>query len=261
MSTKKLKIYTSPKGEGFSKLKTSSPVNIEDIEVDKKIESVFELIDKLPRDLQEEVFTKLSSLNPSNASNRNLPLLNNEFADIYSRTRRLSKIKSTPQNSPKSLSKQVDSVVSIIGDLPLKKINQYSPVKDTLRNKFAHNRIPKNIVYEASDMFMSDTLEKCREEYDGTDKQFESKKKEWIEMWNFFASKSEVDYGDVNKYDLLKSDQTKIKRFKTKIKAFDHGKDMDKVENYLKLNGNSTYAEYIKSVRELPLSAKAIIGL
>lgn len=94
MSSRKLKIYNSPKGQGPSKLKTSSPISIEDIEVDKKIESVFELIDKLPNDLQRKLFTDIRSLNVSNASNRNLQLLNNEFAETYSYTRKLSKIKS-----------------------------------------------------------------------------------------------------------------------------------------------------------------------
>ena len=102
MSSKKLKIYDSPKGQGFSKLKSSSPISIEDIEVDKKIESVFELIDKLPTDLQSKLYSDILSLNPSNASNKNLPLISNEFAETYSYTRRLSKIKSKSKllNSP-----------------------------------------------------------------------------------------------------------------------------------------------------------------
>jgi hypothetical protein len=259
MSTRKLKIYNSPICQGFSKLKTSPPISIEDIEVDKKIESVFELIDKLPTDLQSKLYSDIISLNPSNASNRNLPLISNEFAETYSYTRRLSKIKS--KSPEKNLSKQITYVSAVIGDLPLKKINQYSPVKETLKNIFAFNRFPNDVLNEATNMFTWDTLEKCREEYGGTDKKFESKKKEWIEMWDFYASNPEVDLGEPIKYDRLKSDQTKIKKFKKEIKAFDHGKDMDKVENYLKLNENSTYGEYIKSVRELPLSAKAIIGL
>ena len=73
MSGKKLKSYTSPK----SPRSPRSPISIEDIEVDKKIETVFELIDKLPPDMQKEVFNKLLSYNPSNSSARNLPLINN----------------------------------------------------------------------------------------------------------------------------------------------------------------------------------------
>lgn len=54
-----------------------------------KIETVFELIDELPQDMQREVFTKLMSFNPSNSNSKNLPLINKQFADYYSRTRRL----------------------------------------------------------------------------------------------------------------------------------------------------------------------------
>ena len=265
MSSRKLKIYNSPKGQGPSKLKTSSPISIEDIEVDKKIESVFELIDKLPNDLQRKLFTDISSLNPSNASNRNLPLLNNEFAETYSYTRRLSKIKSkSPEKSPvKNLSKQITSVSAILGDLKLKKIQEYLPVKNELDKIFSSKHLPNDLYDEAADNFMFDTLEEVKEQYNLTDKQFETKKQEYNEMWNFLASnlEYEYDFGEVTKYDRLKSDQKKIKKFMKEIKEFDHGKDMDKVENYLKLNENSTYAEYIKSVKELPISAKAVVGI
>ena len=86
-------------------------------------------------------------------------------------------------------------------------------------------------------------------------------------MWNFLASSLEYDFNELNnngkiiRYDRLKSNQKKIKKFMKKIKAFDHAKDMDKVVNYLKLNENSTYGEYVKSVKELPISAKAVIGI
>lgn len=272
MSSRKLKIYNSPKGQGPSKLKSSSPIRIEDIEVDKKIESVFELIDKLPNDLQRKLFTDIRSLNVSNASNRNLPLLNNEFAETYSYTRKLSKIKSkSPEKSPvKNLSKQITSVSAVIGDLKLKKIQEYSPVKKELDKIFSSKHLPNDLYEEASDNFdnfLFDTLEQVKEQYNLTDKQFETKKQEYNEMWNFLASNLEYDFGEVNtrgkiaKYDRLKSNQTKIKKCMKEVKEFDHAKDMDKVENYLKLNENSTYAEYVKSVKELPISAKAVVGI
>lgn len=127
--------------------------------------------------------------------------------------------------------------------------------------------MPNDLYDEAADNFMFDTLEEVKEQYNLTDKQFETKKQEYNEMWNFLASNLEYDFGEVNssgkitKYDRLKSNQKKIKKFMKEIKEFDHGKDMDKVENYLKLNENSTYAEYTKSVKELPISAKAVVGI
>jgi len=270
MSPKTLKIYEGP----FSKSKSSksSPVNIEDIEVDKKIESVFELIDKLPNDLQRKLFTDILSLNVSNASNRNLPLLNNEFAETYSYTRKLSKIKSKSpplkKESPiKNLSKQIASVSAVIGDLKLKKIKEYSPVKNELDKMFSLYHLPDDVFEDVSESFMFDTLEQVEEQYNLTDKEFETKKQEYNEMWNFLASNPEYNFNELNsngkitKYDRLKSNQKKIKKFMKEIKEFDHGKDMDKVKNYLQLNENSTYGEYVKSVKELPISAKAIVGI
>ena len=61
---------------------------------EKQIENVFELIDKLNPDMQKEVFSKLLSYNPSNTNSRKLSLVNNQFADVYSYTRKLTKIKS-----------------------------------------------------------------------------------------------------------------------------------------------------------------------
>ena len=59
-----------------SKSKTSaksSPnaLNFKNLSIkdEKKIENVFELIDELPPDMKEEVFTKLMSFNPSNSKN------------------------------------------------------------------------------------------------------------------------------------------------------------------------------------------------
>ena len=265
MSSRKLKSYTSPK----SPAKSPSPVSLKDISLkeEKQIENVFELIDKLNPDMQYEVFNKLLSYNPSNA--KNLSKVSKQFAETYSYTRRLSKIKSkSPEKSPvKNLSKQITSVSAVIGDLKLKKIQEYLPVKNELDKIFSSKHLPNNLYDEAADNFMFDTLEEVKEQYNLTDKQFETKKQEYNEMWNFLASNLEYDFGEVNssgkitKYDRLKSNQTKIKKFMKEIKEFDHGKDMDKVENYLKLNENSTYAEYTKTVKELPISAKAVVGI
>ena len=190
MSNKKLKTYSSPK----SSRSPRSPISIEDIQVEKKIETVFELIDKLNPDMKNEVFSKLMSYKPSNASNKNLLLLNNEFADTYSITRKLSKIKSeSPNQIPiNSLSKKIDSVVATIGDLKLKTLDKYSPVKAELTNIFSEDRIKHNNV----DFFYEPhTLEGAKQTYEAitNKKDFERIKKEFEEVWDFQNSKLEME--------------------------------------------------------------------
>jgi len=266
MSPKTLKIYEEP----LSKSKSSkrSPISIEDIKVDKKIESVFELIDKLNPDMQNEVFSKLMSYKPTNASNKILPLINNQFADTYSITRQLNKIKSkSPKQIPiNSLSKKIDSVVATIGDLKLKTLDKYSPVKDQIYQIFHWQNIKLN--EEDDDMFAYDTLAEAKETYEfhthnNNDKEFENKKKEFIESWNF--QNSDIDYRmlGMSQFDRLGFIQTKIKEHRKYIELYDPEnakKDKPNIDSFLKLNKNNTYAEYIKAIRDLPLSAKVIVG-
>ena len=127
-SGKKLKSYTSLKSSAMSSTKSRSPISVKNIEVEKKIETVFELIDKLPQDIKEEVFSKLMSFNSSNSNSKNLPLINKQFADYYSRTRKLSRIQPPENLTIKKLPKITEKIVDAIGDLKFEKILKYSPV-------------------------------------------------------------------------------------------------------------------------------------
>ena len=183
----------------------NSPISVEDInfkvedinlEENKKIENVFELIDKLPRDMQNEVFNKLTSYKPSNSNK--LSALNNNFAENYSYVRRLSKIKSSSKIPIKNLSKQIDNVSAIIGDLELKNINKYLPVKDKINKLFSYKVLPDDYV-DTADIFALDTLAECKAEYIKTGKKdFESRKQDMIEAWNF--EHSVLSYSQTNEF-------------------------------------------------------------
>lgn len=259
----KLKTYTSPKSSS-----PRSPISIEDIEVEKKIETVFELIDKLNPDMQKEVFNKLLSYNPSNANSRKLSLINNEFANTYSITRQLSKIKSkSPKKLPiKSLSKRINTVVATIGDLKIKTLEKYSPVKDQIYEIFHWENIQLND--EDDDMFAYDTLAEAKETYefhthDNNDKEFEKKKQEFIESWNFQNSDGDYRMLGMSQFDRLGFIQNKIKEHRKYIQDYDPEnakKDKPNIDAFLKINKNNTYAEYIQAIRDLPFSAKVIVG-
>ena len=156
-----------------------------------KIETVFELIDELPQDMQREVFTKLMSFNPSNS--KNLPLINKQFADYYSRTRRLSKI--SPKNlTIEKLPEITDKVVNVIGDLKIEKLLKYQPVVEELDN------VVKNSNYrnlydkdEFSYLTAYETLAEAKRHYEDDDENddeyvkpnFNKITKDYNDIWNF----------------------------------------------------------------------------
>ena len=153
------KKYSASTSSSSKKSTTTSP----------EVKTLLEAVVELPPDMQEELIEKLMSYNRSNASARNLPLINHKFADIYSYQRNLSKIKSAQkplfknlpesiipavstsyidlffkenlhQFSTKNLSKEIKNVVSIIGDIKLDKISKNSPVKNELDKIFKNKR-------------------------------------------------------------------------------------------------------------------------
>lgn len=262
MSGRKLKIHSQNSTKSSAKSSTrSSPINFEDLNLneEKKIENVFELIDKLNPDMQREVFSKLMSFNPSNANSRKLSLVNNQFADVYSYTRKLTKIKSKSPTKTipiKSLSKQIDRVVATVGDLKIKTLEKYSPVKDQIYQIFHWENIQLND--EDDDMFAYDTLAEAKETYefhthDNNDKEFEKKKQEFIESWNF--QNSDGDYSFHRK-------KKEFDEFRWQIENYDKNITKDekkKIDAYIKASDNITYAEYIKLTRELPIGAKVKI--
>lgn len=239
----------------------NSAISLENVKVknaqdEEKIKSVFDLIDKLPKDMQEVVFKKLSSYKPSNSNK--LSLVSKEFRNIYSYRHRLSNIHSaTPKLMSTNVRKQTDKVISTIGDLKLKTINEYTPIKDELSNIFTVD----NIEDEAKELFMGfNTIEQAKQKYI---KDFDDKKRDFVESWNFDNSKLDSKIGKTT-IDTLKFIQDKIKLHKSEILKFDKenaDRDLQNIDSFLKLTKNNTYAEYIEKLRNLPFGAKVIVGL
>ena len=265
----------------------------------KETESVFELIDNLPKDLKGEVFQRLLSYKASNSNK--LSEVSREFADIYSYSRRLHAIKTANEKASasassrastktsassrssassrarssssatlKNLLKTTDTVVKTVGDLPLKKIRKYTPVKDEIDQIFEWHNVDMDPIEDISYSLQNETLEEAKENYEEefNKKDFEAKKNEWVEYWNFvnsnihrarFPGESKDTYPDnlsfmqkklaANMEDMINWDKENAV------------KNKEKIDKFLKLNDNITYEEYVKSIRGLPFAAKTCIGL
>ena len=268
MSSRKLKIHSSnsTKSSAKSSAKSStrsSPINFEDINLneEKKIENVFELIDKLNPDMQREVFSKLLSYNPSNANSRKLSLVNNQFADVYSRTRRLSKINSPKNLTIEKLPEITNKVFNVIGDLQIKKILKYYPVVQELNNILEKSNY-KNLYDKEGVAYLLNckTLAKAKKHYEiNTNKtDFNKIKKDYNDIWNFKHIDPYYSY-----LGRIISFQSKIKKSRKLISKYDPenvNADNQKIDSFLKMNpANTTYAEYIKAVQDLPLSVKILL--
>jgi hypothetical protein len=237
----------SNKSKTSSSVKSSpNALNFKDLSIkdEKQIENVFEFIDKLPRDLQEEVFTKLLSFNPSNASNRNLTKVSKQFADVYLLSRRLSKIDSPEKSTIKQLSKITDKVIDTIGHLTIKKIRKYEPVVQELYN--IYDRDTQIYDRDFARILRENNLADARQKYEEltNKKDFDKKVKDLDEHFNYIFSEPDFwfDHNHKRIFDMDYNTNT-TKDEKKKIEAF------------LKANDNITYAEYIKLTRELPIRA------
>ena len=228
-----------------------------------KIETVFELIDELPQDMQREVFTKLMSFNPSNY--KNLPLINKKFADYYSRTRRLSKI--SPKNlTIEKLPEITDKVVNVIGDLKIEKLLKYQPVVEELDN------VVKNSNYrnlydkdEFSYLTAYETLAEAKRHYEDDDENddeyvkpnFNKITKDYNDIWNFQNIILYDNYPERIKYF-----QSRIKGQRNRISKYDPKNvdaDNKKIDSFLKIDPeNITYAKCVKALQNLPLSVKTL---
>ena len=234
--------------------KSSSPnaLNFKDLSIkdEKKIENVFELIDKLNPDMQREVFSKLLSYNPSNASNRNLPKVSKQFADVYLPSRRLSKIQPPEKPTIEQLSKITDKVIDTIGHLKIKKIIKSEPVVEELTNIFDNN-FDNLYDEEFSDLLNQNKFADARRKYEQTNKKdFDKKVKEYHEQFNYLYSNPDYTFHR-NKRD--------FDQFRWEIENYDKNITKDekkKIDAYIKASDNITYAEYIKLTRELPIGAK-----
>jgi len=299
---------------GTSSKKSSASKNSKS--TSPEVKTILKAIDELGTDMKGELLNKLMSYNRSNASARNLPLVNKEFADSYTYTRNLTKIKSAqkslfkdlpediipqvttsyvqlffkenlPEFSTKNLSKEIDNVVSIIGNIKLDKLNNFSPIKNELDKIFKNKRklmdpmffddevdedgFPKNIeMYAETEegnkntfklMYSLFTLNIMHSNLSNAKKEslkkymlrnYEQYTKDYIELWNSYNSAP----------DRLMFLQKQIIKNRELIQKYDpETTEIDKpnIDAFLKLNNNNTYSEYIQAIRNLPMSVKQII--
>ena len=306
-STSSKKSSASPKSASTSSKKSSASSSKR---TSPEVKTILEAIDGLGTDMQEELLDKLMSLKPS-SSNRNLPLrnylplINNKFADIYSYQRNLNKIKSaqTPLNkdmdyprlslaekmtyastifeknfekfTTKQLPKEVDNVVSIIGNKTLDKISKNSPLSNQLNTIFKNDeKVYSN--YDGMEnlhvgVYTADATKKAfLREYESYfrqinrnspnyekfankgEKYYQQYEKDFIELWNSYNSAP----------DRLTFLQKNIKKYRENIDEYDPENteiDKPKIDAFLKLNKDITYSEYIRAIRNLPSSVKRVV--
>ena len=276
-----------------SKSKSTSP----------EVKTILQAVDELPPDMQEELLDKLMSLKPS-SSNRNLPLINKKFGDIYSHQRNLTKIKSaqTPLTkgmdgygsmaiayrdtyayatldknfekfTTKQLPKEVDAVVSIIGDIKLDKFSKNSPLSNQLNSIFKHTQkvysmhnypggghlsfVPNDWDKAFFILHYNESLEELEmqnnEKYANKGgKYYQQYNKDYIELWNSYNSTP----------DRLTFLQKHISHYRKYIEHYNPENteiDKPKIDAFLKLNKDNTYAEYIQAIRNLPISVKKVV--
>ena len=297
----------SPKKSSASKSSKKSSSSKSSKSTSPEVKTILQAVDELPPDMQEELLDILMSLKPS-SSNRNLPLINKEFADIYSYQRKLSKITSAhiPVNkdlvhselqladiqgyaeaifeknfknfTTKHLPKEVNNVVSIIGDIKLDKFytsKNYLPISKQLNTIFKN----KAKVYDNYDTINNlhvgiETANKTKRNFlkyyaeeleeisrnspryatyaNNGEKYYQQYEKDFIELWNSYNSAP----------DRLTFLQQNIKKYRKRIENYDPENteiDKPKIDAFLELNKDITYSEYIKAILNLPISVKHIV--
>jgi hypothetical protein len=84
------------------------------------------------------------------------------------------------------------------------------------------------------------------------EKYYEQYNKDFIELWNSYNSAP----------DALPALQEQIIKHRGLIDNYNLSTtktDKPKIDAFLELNGNNTYAEYIKAIRNLPISVKKVV--
>lgn len=220
--------------------------------------------------------------------------LNREFKDKFSYRERLSKLP-TKINSLDEYKKTADSILNILGDIKIKQIEKQpdlyrNPVPLEKRKKifveedgafnFEPDMIPTikkifdkleslrvytPIVKEQikadrsyAPMHLYITLDQAKKDYfrvhpnsPDKDLMFEKDKKKWEETWD----STKIWWRD------FKHTQDIIKERKQFMLAYDipNKKETEKkINDFLKLDDNTTYGKYIDSMKNLPIGVKAL---
>ena len=97
------------------------------------------------------------------------------------------------------------------------------------------------------------SIEGSQEDYeDNTHKKdFNKKKNEWVDQWDFEHSKHDLKYM-----------QEQVKKYKADVEEYNEDiseNDTTKMKLFLKLSPSVTYSEYIQKLKDLPLPLKAAI--
>jgi hypothetical protein len=260
---------TSPKKSSASSSKKTSP----------EVKSILEAIDELGTDMKEEILDRLIPLKLNEFKSVQKPL--NKDLDGYKNMSVADKQtyiaaifeKNFEKFTTKNLPKEVNNVVSIIGDRTLDKISKNSPLNNRLNNIFK-NVVKMQEAVETKFFFIS-TANLDKKEFlsdyefavnnrrkrnspnykkykDKGKKYYEQYNKDFIQLWNSYNSAP----------DALPALQEQIIKHRQLIDNYDREtteKDRPKIDAFLELNGNNTYAEYIRAIRNLPISVKKVV--
>lgn len=77
--------------------------------------------------LKVKFFSKLLSYDQKTCNHKNLSEISQKFAETYSYMRQLKSIKKT---------QPIDSVIKVIGDIKMNKLEKFSPIKEELQTIF-----------------------------------------------------------------------------------------------------------------------------
>lgn len=189
--------------------------------------------------------------------------INKEFRDKQSYLKRLEEIPYEFETK-ETYKAKTPRVVNIIGNISLNKLRydkdfetaptQFHKIQDRLEDIFYYENLNK--IYNANTIGLRHkTLDKSKEVYKKLHPQsdVEAEIKQWEDMWDF--SHSSVRLEEIQ--ELIKKNKKTILKYEPEKLV----KNKEIINSFLKLDNNISYAKYIRSMKKLPIGAKAITGL
>ena len=273
-SSKKSRVSTTNKTATTSSKKSSASSK----RTSPEVKTILEAIDELGTDLKQEILDRLIPLKLSEFVSAQKPLTKDILSPSCQPADRFDYVdmvfdENFKKFSTKHLAKEVNEVASIIGDKTIDTLSRNSPINNSLNNMFKNDRklrcplegAPQGIYprYLGNDEFgfhgnYNSKLKSLKDRYEiekyknKGNKYWQQFNKDYIELWNSYNSAP----------DILPHLQTEIKKYRDLIENYDDStteKDRPKIDEFLALNANNTYSEYIKAIRNLPISVKKII--
>jgi hypothetical protein len=206
-------------------------------------------------------FSAMISKTASKTAKPRLSQVNKEFRDKHSYYERIMKIPFEIEKK-ETYKTKTQSVVKAIGNISLKKLTDFDDDNNRPAEKI-HNHLEDLFYYaNLSDIYNDNPINLRHKTYAEAKKQyanlypesnFEDKVKEWNDMWNY--SHSSVKLKEIQSY--IKNNKKYIIKYEPeKIKE-----NTELLNSFLKLDENISYGEYIRSIKKLPIGAKAHTGL